>query len=98
GVKRFTAPEVSDGRAFQIIDGADDVVFEGVVQNQIGDFSDFNPHASGPYRVLIETDEGDDVSLDFGIGANLTERISYETAIGFMTDARCFFGELAGKA
>jgi hypothetical protein len=96
--KRFTAPHALDGEVFQVIDADDAVVYEGTVASQLGDFSDFDPASTGPYRVVIAGEAGEGESYDFGIGANWTERISYDNAIGFMTGARCFFGELSGRS
>ncbi|GMA91903.1 hypothetical protein [Homoserinibacter gongjuensis] len=98
GVKRFTAPSALDGETFQVVDADDSVVYEGTIAGQIGDFSDFDPASTGPYRVLLSGEAGDGESYEFGIGANWTERISYLNAIAFMTDVRCFYGALAGQA
>lgn len=97
GPKRFTAPNALDGELFQIVDAADAVVYEGTVEGGIGDFSDFDPAATGPYRILVQGAAGEGDSYEFGIGANWTERVSYDHAIAFMSDVRCFFGDLTGK-
>jgi hypothetical protein len=98
GPKRFTAPNALDGERFQVVDADDTVVFEGVVAGQVGDFGDFDPASTGPFRILLEGEAGDGESYEFGIGANWTERVSYRNAIEFMVDARCFYGALAGQA
>lgn len=97
GPKRFTAPNARDGEAFQIVDASDVVVYDGTIQGRAGDFSDFDPAGSGPYRILVHGVAGEGDSYEFGIGANWTERVSYDHAIAFMSDVRCFFGDLTGK-
>ncbi len=97
GPKRFTAPNALDGEPFEVVDASDAVVYEGSVHGQVGDFSDFDPAATGPYRILVHGVAGEGDSYEFGIGANWTERVSYDNAIAFMSDARCFFGDLTGK-
>jgi|GEM_PF-1694742 len=97
GAKRFTAPNALDGEEFRIVDADDAVVYTGTIAGQAGDFGDFDPASTGPYRILVTGDAGEGESYEFGIGANWTERISYDHAIEFMTDVRCFFGELSGK-
>jgi hypothetical protein len=98
GPKRFTAPNALDGETFQVVDADDVVVYQGTVSAQVGDFSDFDPASTGPYRILLTGVAGAGDSYEFGIGANWTERISYLNAIAFMTDVRCFYGALAGQA
>lgn len=97
GPKRFTAPNALDGESFEIVDASDAVVYEGTIQGRVGDFSDFDPASTGPYRILVHGAAGEGDSYEFGIGANWTERISYDLAIAFMSDVRCFFGDLTGK-
>ena len=97
GIKRFTAPKALDGESFEVIDAADAVVYRGTIAGQVGDFTAFDPASTGPYRVLVRGAAGEGESYEFGIGANWTERISYDNAIAFMTDVRCFFGELSGR-
>ncbi|KAF2416791.1 cellulase N-terminal Ig-like domain-containing protein [Microbacterium sp. B35-30] len=97
GPKRFTAPNALDGEPFQVVDASDAVVYEGSVHGQVGEFSDFDPAATGPYKILVHGVAGEGDSYEFGIGANWTERVSYDNAIAFMSDVRCFFGDLTGK-
>ncbi|WP_164861718.1 golvesin C-terminal-like domain-containing protein, partial [Microbacterium sp. CPCC 204701] len=97
GPKRFTAPNALDGESFQIVDASGAVVHEGTVQGRIGDFTDFDPAETGPFRILVHGVAGEGDSYEFGIGANWTERIGYDHAIAFMSDVRCFFGDLTGK-
>lgn len=98
GPKRFTAPRALDGEHFQVVDADDAVVYEGVVTGQVGDFSAFDPASTGPYRILLAGAAGEGESYEFGIGANWTERVSYRNAIAFMTDVRCFYGDLSNRA
>lgn len=97
GPKRFTAPHADDGDAFEVVDADDAVVFSGTVEGQIGDFTAFDPASTGPFRILVHGAAGEGDSYEFGIGANWTERISYDNAIAFMSDVRCFYGELEGQ-
>ncbi|MGK3951198.1 hypothetical protein ACLKM7_02630 [Microbacterium sp. I2] len=97
GPKRFTAPNAIDGEAFQVVDKSGAAVYEGTVQGKVGDFGDFDPAGTGPYRILVHGVAGEGDSYEFGIGANWTERVSYDHAIAFMSDVRCFFGDLTGK-
>ena len=54
--KRFTAPLAADGTPFSIItDPAGTVVFTGTVNGGVGDFSAFQPAATGNFRVLLGT-------------------------------------------
>ncbi len=98
GPKRFTAPRALDGEAFRVVDADDVVVYEGVVRGQVGDFSALDPSSTGPYRILLSGTAGEGESYAFGIGANWTERVSYRNAIAFMTDVRCFYGDLSSRA
>lgn len=98
GPKRFTAPHALDGETFEVVDAADAVVYSGTVTGQVGDFSGFDPASTGPFRILVHGSAGEGESYEFGIGANWTERVSYRNAVAFMTDVRCFFGELSGRA
>ncbi len=97
GPKRFTAPHALDGETFDVVDSAGATVQQGAIQGHVGDFSGFDPAATGPYRILVHGAAGEGESYEFGIGANWTERISYDHAIAFMSDVRCFFGDLTGK-
>ena len=95
--KRFTAPHALDGEAFEVVDADDTVVFDGVLTGQVGDFTAFDPAATGPFRVRLDGQAGSGESYEFGIGADWTERVSYRNAVAFMSDTRCFFGAIADQ-
>jgi hypothetical protein len=94
---RFTAPLAEDGAAFEIVDADEQVLFEGTIQGGLGDFSAFAPTSTGPFTARVHGTAGDGESWPFGVGADWIERVSYENAVDFMTEVRCFYGELAGK-
>jgi hypothetical protein len=98
GPKRFTAPHALDGETFEVVDAEGAVAYSGTVAGQVGDFSGFDPASTGPFRILMHGSAGEGESYEFGIGANWTERVSYRNAVAFMTDVRCFYGELSGRA
>ncbi|HEY9266901.1 MAG TPA: hypothetical protein VIQ11_20090, partial [Mycobacterium sp.] len=97
GAKRFTAPNAVDGETFKIVDASGGEVFSGSVTAQVGDFTAFDPAGTGPFRILIDGSAGEGESYEFGIGADWTERVTYQNAIEFMTDARCFYGAIADQ-
>lgn len=92
--KRFTAPLLGDGTPFTITKaGQTAVLYSGVINGNIGDFSpflsDFNSSISvdtGEYVI----NAGGKTSYPFSIGPNWIERVSYQPAIDFMVDARCY--------
>lgn len=90
--KRFTAPHAADGDPFIVTDAAGAVRHSGVVQGQVGDFSGFRPSDAGPFTVEVTGPAGTGESVPFGIGASWVERVSYERAVNFMTDVRCYYG------
>ena len=95
GFKRFTAPLVNDGAAYTITrKGNFSVLYKGYIDNQIGDFSGFRPEGDpGPYVVHVEGENGIGFSVPFYIAPNWMERVSYQPAIDFMVDTRCWFGD-----
>jgi hypothetical protein len=95
GIKRFTAPLAKDGAAFTITrKGNTDVLHKGHINSHIGDFSEFRPAADyGPYVVHVDGENGHGFSVPFYIGPNWMERVSYQPAINFMVDTRCWFGD-----
>jgi len=97
GPMRFTAPLAEDGATFQIVDADEQVLFEGTIAGGIGDFTGFTPATTGPFVIHVQGAAGEGSSWDFGVGANWIERVSYRNAVDFMTEVRCFYGELAGK-
>lgn len=87
--KRFTAPMMVDGSAFAIVkSGQSTTLFSGAIANNIGDFSAFNPTDAGEY--LIQA--GGKESYPFSVGPNWIERVSYQLALDFMIEARCYLG------
>jgi len=88
--KRFTAPEFDDGFPFQVRTATNrDVVYEGVLNAKIGDFSDFNPDSKEEFVVTIQ----DATSLPFRIGHYWFERVTTQGAIDFMVDSRHYVGD-----
>jgi hypothetical protein len=97
--KRFTAPRVADGSLFKIRRIADQkVLFNGTVTGQIGDFSEFKPVDSGPYMIEVSSDDKCGKSVPFNIGANWIQKVSYQKAIDFMLDSRCWWGDARSHA
>mgnify|MGYP005845642183 CR=1 FL=1 len=93
--KRFTAPLASNGAKFIITyaDDNSDVLFEGKINNNIGDFTNFYPGDTGPFVVTVNEKENSGKSVPFRIGPNWIQRVSYQPAINFMIDSRCWFGD-----
>lgn len=99
GPKRFTAPEAADGSAFEIKRMADrKVLYQGNVTGHIGDFSDFTPADPGPYLIDVESDGKSGTSVPFNIGAYWIEKVSYQKAVDFMLDSRCWWGDARSHA
>lgn len=91
--KRFTAPLLANGTAFSIKKvGDNNSLYSGVMQNNIGDFSDFNPSDIGDYFIEV----GDVTSVSFGIGPYWNERISTQLSLDFMIGSRCYIGTDSG--
>jgi hypothetical protein len=95
GIKRFTAPLAKNGAIYTITrKGNTDVLHKGYISSHIGDFSEFRPAADyGPYVVHVDCENGRGSSVPFYIGPNWMERVSYQPAINFMVDTRCWFGD-----
>lgn len=91
--KRFTAPLAEDGAVFTVVDESDAVVFEGAISGGTGDFSEFTPGDSGPFRVRVIGAAGTGTSWPFGIGASWTTRIATDKALRFMAGSLCWFGD-----
>ena len=99
GPKRFTAPEAADGAAFEIkrlTDGK--MLYRGKVSDRIGDFSDFTPVDYGPYIVQLQSDGKSGSSIPFNIGPYWIEKVSYQKAVDFMLDSRCWWGDARNQA
>lgn len=90
-VKRFTAPLASDNTPFIVKNNKDQEVYSGIIEKNIGDFSDFNPNHSGPYYIEVNGKETGR-SFPFKIEPYLIERTSYYPAMAFMADVRCWYG------
>ena len=95
GFKQFTAPLALDHSRFAVKREADDtVLYEGTIENQVGDFSEFRPLAdTGPFVVHVHGEPENGTSVPFYIGPNWIERVAYKPAIDFMIDVRCWFGD-----
>ncbi len=92
--KRFTAPLASDGTPFRVVNAEDNTSqFEGSIQGNIGDFTDFRPDTWGNYQIVVEDKEHTGRSVPFWVSPGLIEQISYQPAIDFMVDVRCWFGD-----
>ncbi|MEM6846164.1 MAG: discoidin domain-containing protein [Bacteroidota bacterium] len=92
--KRFTAPLAPDDTPFRVVNTEDNTsLFEGNIQGNIGDFSDFRPDAWGTYQIVVEDDEHIGRSVPFWISPGLIEQVAYQPAIDFMIDVRCWFGD-----
>jgi hypothetical protein len=94
GSKRFTAPLASEGAIFTITRNiGSDVLYKGEISGKIGDFTDFRPKGDpGPYVIHASGKNGEGKSVPFKIGPNWIERVTYQPAIDFMVDTRCWFG------
>lgn len=87
--KRFTAPLLDDGTAFEITEkGADEVLFSGQIDQHIGDFTEFNPESNVEYVLHA----GEESSVPFRVGHWWLERISYQNTVNFMVDSRHYVG------
>lgn len=87
--KRFTAPTLADGTAFEVRPAnGSEVVFRGEIRNHIGEFTAFEPGDEREYVVAA----GDLVSVPFRIGPFWFERTIYQNAVDFMIDTRHYVG------
>lgn len=90
--KRFTAPLAENQTQF-VITKEEESLYEGIIENHIGDFTSFQPADDpGPYIILVKGEETGR-SIPFEIGPALIEKVSYQPAINFMVDVRCWFGD-----
>lgn len=88
--KRFTAPTMADDTPFTISTFAgNSMVYQGDINNHIGDFSDFNPLETD---IQYQIKAGDEVSFPFYIGNWWLEKVTYQNMINFMIDARHYTG------
>jgi hypothetical protein len=87
--KRFTAPLMANGTAFNIVkSGQSTTLHSGSITDHVGDFSSFNPTDTGEYVIQA----GGKESYPFSIAPNWIERVSYQLAIDFMVESRCYYG------
>lgn len=92
--KRFTAPTLADGTPFAVYrTSGGPALYEGNIDKQLGDFSDFDPPESGEYVVKA----GGDTSVPFAIEPWRFERVVYQSAINFMIDSRHYVGNYTNK-
>lgn len=93
--KRFTAPLSPDGTRFILTrQGGSDILYEGSIENRIGDFSDFRPADSSDHYVL--TVSGSDLrkghSDPFLIRKDLYREQFAQSAVDFFIDTRSVVG------
>lgn len=87
--KRFTAPTLADDTTFIVRPAkGTGILFKGMLQNHIGDFSPFDPKGEGEYVV----EAGGIRSVPFRIGPFWLERVTYQNAVNFMIDSRHHVG------
>lgn len=90
--KRFTAPTLADQTAFIVRPASGGkVLFEGVIENNIGDFTVFDPAGEGQKTEYI-VEAGGHASVPFRIAPFWLERVSYQGAMDFMVDSRHHVG------
>jgi hypothetical protein len=90
--KRFTAPEMIEKTPFEVIRKSDrKVVFLGIIEKGIGDFSDFNPESQEEFIIAANGQE----SFPFRIGPNWLERVTYRNMVDFMIGARHYVGNVS---
>lgn len=94
--KRFTVPTAKTNLLFSIYETkSGKLVYQGIVNNKTGDFSDFNPKESTKKEYYIEL-EGDGLgkakSFAFAIGRHLLQNMSYQPAVDFFNDSRSIMG------
>jgi hypothetical protein len=87
--KRFSAPEMIEKTPFEVVQKSDrKVVFSGLIEKGIGDFSKFNPQSQEEF--IIEANDHE--SFPFRIGPNWLERVTYRNMVDFMIGARHYVG------
>ena len=92
--KRFTVPSLEDNTSFFIRrkEGGD-ILFKGIINNQIGDFSAFNPKSYYPQQYVVEA--GNLVSEPFVIGPWWLQKVTYQPALDFMIQSRHYVGNVS---
>ena len=91
--KRFTAPLSADDAKFTI-HHKDKIVYEGKIENGIGEFTDFQPADSdSPYTITLRGgDLEENTSHPFLIRKNLAQEHYWQTATDFLNDVRSVTG------
>lgn len=83
--KRATVPNAEDGAPFQVIHRQTEaVVFSGVVENNIADFTQLDTDADTDFYITC----GGAESYVFTIGENIIQRRSVKNALAFMDEVR----------
>ena len=93
--KRFTAPITPDGTGFTLhAQGGEDVLFEGEITGQIGDFSTFVPDDSDTQYIIRIRGGGlqDGVSDPFWIRHDFFRKKHWQSALDFLIDSRSVIG------
>lgn len=88
--KRFTAIGFSKGSSFQLQARDGKVAYRGVLQEQVGDFSEFNPKTDQEFLIKINESFSD----YFRIGPWWLERVTTQNAVDFMIQARQHVGNV----
>ena len=92
--KRFTAPLAKELSAFKVVrEGETVALFEGKINQHIGEFTGFRPDEPGPYQVIVQGEMHSGISVPFRIASGIIESVAYQPAIDFMVDVRCWFGD-----
>lgn len=87
--KRFSAPEMIDKTPFEVLQqSVRKIVFTGIIENGIGDFSEFNPESQEEFVIMANNQE----SFPFRIGPYWLERVTYRNMVDFMVGARHYVG------
>ena len=94
--KRFTVPTAKTDLSFEIRElNSNTLVFEGKLQNGIGDFTAFNPVSNMDVEYVISL-EGDGLkkshSFPFFIGKNAMQHTAYQSTVDFFNDVRSIVG------
>jgi hypothetical protein len=91
--KRFTVPGGADG-PFEIHPaGGGAPVFKGKLQNDVGDFTEFEPGDPNDYVVAVGTLR----SVPFRVGPFWLERVTTQRTVDFMIDSRHHVGNDRSK-
>lgn len=84
--KRATVTNVSDGSVFEVVRvGNNQVVYSGLVEGQIADFTDLKPIDSEEEYAIVC---GGETSFPFKIKENYIQEISIKPALSFMAESR----------